>query len=254
MPDVLEMINDLIFLKNRSRTRISRSSNNVLAVRRVNCVQATSAVATINHQSTLFMSKAIRVFPILYWNSSISRNMWIQLESVKHHWRLLKAFLCLPLTFGSFEFTGNYTKLTKAIRVFPILYWNSSISRNMWIQLESVKHHWRLLKAFLCLPLTFGSFEFTGNYTKLTKAIRVFPILYWNSSISRNMWIQLESVHWRLLKAFLCLPLTFGSFEFTGNYTKLTMLSFLYCFVARGKLISAKSLPPVGIEPATLRP
>ena len=144
MPDVLKMVNDLIFLKNRSRTRISRSSNNVLAVRRVNCVQATSAVATINHQSTLFVSKAIRVFPILYWNSSISRNMWIQLESVKHHWRLLKAFLCLPLTFGSFEFTGKYTKLT--------------------------------------------------------------------------------------------------------------MLSFLYCFVVRGKLISAKSLPPVGIEPATLRP
>ena len=32
------------------------------------------------------------------------------------------------------------------------------------------------------------------------------------------------------------------------------MLSFLYCFVVKGKLISAKSLPPVGIEHATLRP
>ena len=31
-----------------------------------------------------------------------------------------------------------------------------------WIQLESVKHDWRLLKAFLCLPLTVGfrSMEF----------------------------------------------------------------------------------------------
>ena len=27
----------------------------------------------------------------------------------------------------------------------------------MWIQLESVKHDWRWLKAFLCLPLTVGS-------------------------------------------------------------------------------------------------
>ena len=32
------------------------------------------------------------------------------------------------------------------------------------------------------------------------------------------------------------------------------MLSYLYCFVVKGKLISAKILPPVGIEPATLRP
>ena len=32
------------------------------------------------------------------------------------------------------------------------------------------------------------------------------------------------------------------------------MLSFLYCFVVKGKLISAKSLPPVGIEPATSTP
>ena len=32
------------------------------------------------------------------------------------------------------------------------------------------------------------------------------------------------------------------------------MLSFLYCFVVKGKLFSAKNLPPVGIEPVTLRP
>ena len=41
------------------------------------------------------------------------------------------------------------------------------------------------------------------------------------------------------------------SIEFSRNYTKLVMLSFLYCFVVKGKLISAKSLPPVGFEPAT---
>ena len=39
--------------------------------------------------------------------------------------------------------------------------------------------------------------------------------------------------------------------EFSCNYTKLTGLSFLYCFVVMGNLISAKSFPPVGIEPAT---
>ena len=27
----------------------------------------------------------------------------------------------------------------------------------LWVQLESVKHDWRLLKAFVCLPLTIGS-------------------------------------------------------------------------------------------------
>ena len=40
-------------------------------------------------------------------------------------------------------------------------------------------------------------------------------------------------------------------FEFSHNYTKLAMLSFLYCFVLKGKLISAKCFPPVGFEPAT---
>ena len=41
--------------------------------------------------------------------------------------------------------------------------------------------------------------------------------------------------------------------EFFHKYTKLAMLSILYCFIVKGKLISAKSLPPVRIEPATLR-
>ena len=39
--------------------------------------------------------------------------------------------------------------------------------------------------------------------------------------------------------------------DFSRNYTKLAMLSFLYCFVVKGKLISAKSFPPVGFKPAT---
>ena len=39
--------------------------------------------------------------------------------------------------------------------------------------------------------------------------------------------------------------------EFSCNYTKMAMLSFLYCFVVKGKLIRAKSLPPVEFEPAT---
>ena len=43
-------------------------------------------------------------------------------------------------------------------------------------------------------------------------------------------------------------------FEFSHKYTKLAMLSFLYCFVGKGKLISAKMFAQVGIEPPTLRP
>ena len=42
--------------------------------------------------------------------------------------------------------------------------------------------------------------------------------------------------------------------EFSHKYTQLAMLSFLYCFVVKGIFISAKSLPPVGIEPAAQRP
>ena len=41
----------------------------------------------------------IRVFPILYWISWISRIRWIKLELVKHDWKV--AFLCLPLTADS---------------------------------------------------------------------------------------------------------------------------------------------------------
>ena len=42
-----------------------------------------------------------------------------------------------------------------------------------------------------------------------------------------------------------------NGFEFSHNYTKLAVLSFLYYFVVKGKLISAKCFPQVGIEPAT---
>ena len=41
------------------------------------------------------------------------------------------------------------------------------------------------------------------------------------------------------------------SFQSSRNYTKLTVLSFLYCFVVKGNLISTKWFPPVGIDPAT---
>ena len=46
---------------------------------------------------------SIHVFPILCWICLISRIRWIQLESVKHDWRLLKTFLCLPFTVCSLE-------------------------------------------------------------------------------------------------------------------------------------------------------
>ena len=43
--------------------------------------------------------------------------------------------------------------------------------------------------------------------------------------------------------------------EFSHNYTKLAMLSFLFWSVVKGKLLWAKGLlPPVGIEPATPTP
>ena len=45
-----------------------------------------------------------------------------------------------------------------------------------------------------------------------------------------------------------------NSIEFWNKYTKLAMLSFLYCFVVKGKLISAKDSPLVGIESAALSP
>ena len=38
------------------------------------------------------------------------------------------------------------------------------------------------------------------------------------------------------------------TFEFSRNYTKLTVLSLLYCFVMKGNLISAKCFPPVELN------
>ena len=43
----------------------------------------------------------IHVFPILCCIRLISRISWIELESAKHDWKLLKVFLCLPLIFDS---------------------------------------------------------------------------------------------------------------------------------------------------------
>ena len=45
-----------------------------------------------------------------------------------------------------------------------------------------------------------------------------------------------------------------SAFKFSRNYTKLAMLSFLYFFVKKGKLIWVKSLPPVGFESASPTP
>ena len=42
------------------------------------------------------------------------------------------------------------------------------------------------------------------------------------------------------------------SFLFFRSYTKLADLAFLYDFVVKCKINSAKCLPPMGIEPATL--
>ena len=39
---------------------------------------------------------------------------------------------------------------------------------------------------------------------------------------------------------------------FFHDYTKLADLAFLHCFVVKNKINSAKSLPPIGIELATL--
>ena len=39
---------------------------------------------------------------------------------------------------------------------------------------------------------------------------------------------------------------------FFRNYTELADLAFLYCFEVKNEINSAKSLPPMGIRPATL--
>ena len=47
-----------------------------------------------------------KLFSILYKICLIRRISWINLEPVNHDWRLQKAFLCLPLTLGSFWYSG----------------------------------------------------------------------------------------------------------------------------------------------------
>ena len=43
-------------------------------------------------------------------------------------------------------------------------------------------------------------------------------------------------------------------FSYKIKIHKIGNVVILYCFVVKGKLISTKSLPPVGIEPAKLIP
>ena len=51
------------------------------------------------------------------------------------------------------------------------------------------------------------------------------------------------------LREFILIHFTI---EFSRNTQSWQCSHFLYYFVVKGNLISAKSLPPVGIEPATL--
>ena len=58
-------------------------------------VMFTSAVFRYRRSISYSLKKRHCDFPSLYWISIISRIRRIQLESVKHDWRLLIAFLCL---------------------------------------------------------------------------------------------------------------------------------------------------------------
>ena len=55
----------------------------------------------MNEYSLNFPHDIIRVAPILYLISLISRIRWIKLESLKHNRMLLKDFLCLSLIVDS---------------------------------------------------------------------------------------------------------------------------------------------------------
>ena len=53
---------------------------------------------------------------------------------------------------------------------------------------------------------------------------------------------------------FTSLNLIISYQDIPCSYTKLALLSFLYCFIVKGKLISVKILNPMGFEPATPKP
>ena len=58
-------------------------------------VMFTSTVFRYCRLISYSLKKRHCVFPSLYWISIVSRIRRIQLELVKHDWRLLKVFLCL---------------------------------------------------------------------------------------------------------------------------------------------------------------
>ena len=83
------------------------------------------------------------------WMGLIWYNMCNTQKSVQKKERLL---------YKEVQFSGVKSQdvLDIISRVFPILYYICLISR---IKLESVKHDWRLVDIFLCLPLTVNTFK-----------------------------------------------------------------------------------------------
>ena len=68
-----------------------------LAGLRIMCV----SLITVKWPSFGRVSSQHSCFPILYKIRLIGRISWIKLEPVKHDWKILKVFLCFPLTVGS---------------------------------------------------------------------------------------------------------------------------------------------------------
>ena len=65
---------------------------------------------TLENQSQTHSQASMLIVPFLYYISWISRIRWIQPQSVKHDWRLLKAYLCLTvgsLVWWLWLLTGN---------------------------------------------------------------------------------------------------------------------------------------------------
>ena len=86
-----------------------------------------------------------RLICILHLDFVTPKTLWINLERTLTTYNRCHMRQKLILTFEP------------NISIFPVLYQISLIRRLSWTQIKPVKHDWKLLKVFLCLPLTVGS-------------------------------------------------------------------------------------------------
>ena len=133
---------------------------------------------------------------------------------------------------------------SRLIKGFLFNGYTSPLQHHSYVQeAEQIELQWSQFS--IPRTITFYSYLFVHLVSLLDKRIS-----YWLGRVFVILEVPL------FIRSFGTVSVTYWNIysSFPRNYTKLAMLSLLYCFVVWGQLVWAKGLPPVGIEPAEPTP